>query len=899
MEPGTRLGPYEIVEQLGAGGMGEVWLAEDTRLRRKVAIKVLPEAFAADPERLARFEQEARASAALNHPHIAVVHDIGHDGNVHFMVQEFLQGQTLRDQLDKGALPLDRTLNLAVEISEALASAHKVGIVHRDLKPDNIFVTEQGHAKVLDFGLAKLTEMSPVSGSASMSPTMLGTAVGQVMGTAGYMAPEQVSGSEVDERADLFAFGCVLYAMATGRQAFSGKNVHETLARILSDDPVPVGQIDGALPAELQRIVRKLLAKDVSRRYQAAGDLGADLRQLQDDIGAGVAVPAAGGSVDGTVSAAVARSSDSARSRWLLPAATAWAAAATIYLVYLSMSASQIEPTVIRFAAPADIPRDNYYDALAIAPDGSKIVYLAGGSSGDQLWVRDLESLEARPLPGTANAEYIFFSADSRSLAFAAGPALKVIDIQAGTGVDTLATIVPDGLRGGAWDADGSIVVGQAGPTVGGGGGLARLNRSTGELELLTEAEGTLGSHRFPQFLPGGAVLFTMETAANNARSDKDIAVVSLDSGETTLLGIRGTRARYVDTGHLLYMRDDLLLAQPFDVERLETTGPEVVVLRGVGGDADVGSGQFDVSRNGILVYETAVDTQTRLALVDRSGDIELLHQDFKVMRVPRLSPDGRQIAVGISEDRMEDVWLYELERGTFDRFTSVGGPGTPDWSPDGSQLSYQSNHTGRWQIFVEPADRIGAARSIDLGIAEPFDSVAWHPDGQTLAYGAPPGDIWTTTLDGAERQQVTDTEFVEGLAAFSPDGKWMAFMSQEEGREQVYVTPYPGPGRRQVVSTDGGDEPMWSHDGSELFYRNGSEMMAVSFDPAASPPLGQPRLLFSVSSPFHAWNVPNYDVTPDGRFVMLLVNQNAEPPQRVVVLNWLEELRRLASASR
>ena len=535
---------------------------------------------------------------------------------------------------------------------------------------------------------------------------------------------------------------------------------------------------------------------------------------------------------------------------------------------------------------------------LAIAPDGTKIVYLAPGPTGDQLWVRDIGSLEARPLPGTAGAEYIFFAADSRSLGFVAGAALKAIDIQAGTGVDTLATISSDMLRGGTWDADGTIIVGQSGDGAS-GGGLMRLNRATGELEPLTESEDPLESHRFPQFLPSGALLFTIETAANSSRSDKDIAVLSLDSGDITLLGIRGTRAHYVDSGHLLYMRDDTLVAQPFDVERLESTGPEAVVVRGVAGEADTGNGQFGVSRTAILVYETALDTQTRLAFVDRGGGIEMLHQDFRVMRNPRLEPNGRHIVVSITEDRTSDVWMFELERGTFDRFTSDGGPVTAEWSPDGNLISYQSNHTGKYEVFIEPADRVGAARILDLAVEGVFDAIVWHPDGQTLAYGAEPGDIWTTTLDGTEHQQFTDTEFVEGLAAFSPDGNWVAFMSQEEGREQVYVTPYPGPGRRQVVSTEGGDEPRWSRDGSELFYRRGTEMMAVSFDPAANPPLGRPQQLFSVSSPLDPWNVPNYDVTRDGRFLMLIADQNAEPPQLVVVLNWFEELRRLAPALR
>ena len=959
MNPGDTLGPYEIKEPLGAGGMGEVYLAEDTRLGRKVAIKVLPAEFASDPERLARFEQEARAAAALNHPHIAAVFDVGfeattrrdaggqdggaapaegaEDGGaepaagVHFIVQEYLEGQTLRQALSKRALPLHQALALAAEIGEALDAAHAASIVHRDLKPDNILITESGHAKVLDFGLAKLTE--PLAGGGaqmSMSPTALGTVAGQVMGTAGYMAPEQVNGEEVDRRTDVFAFGCILYEMVTGKRAFGGETVVDTLHAVMRTEPISLRELNEQLPAELQRIQNKCLAKDPARRYQHVADLVVDLNALRIEIEAGTpaadatpavleAPPAALEAPSTTGVGAVTASAQDSKavgtparaagaaapaagpgrwSRWPVPAVLAWALAATAYAIFTSLPEPEVQPIVARFALSLDELR--MFEGLgtvAISPDDTKLVYLLGGPAGIRLWVRDIDGLEGRPIPGTAGAYMPFFSPDSRSLGFVVGTQLRTVDIEAGTGADVIAEIDPDALRGAAWGEDGTIVVGRLDNA--GNGGLQRLNITTGEFEDLTATQERLESHRFPQFLPDGRILFTIETQANSTRSDKDLAVLSLDSGDITILEARGTQARYVASGHLLYVRNDTLVAQPFDVDRLDATGSESVVLRNLAVDADTGSGQFAVSDNGVLLYQTASGTETRLALVDRAGEIELLHDDPKTMRIPRISPDGRRISVSIIDNQIEDIWMYELERRTFDRFTTVGGPVDAEWSPDGERILYQSNHTGIWAGWIQSADRVGQAELIDLGDISIYDGMVWHPNGRTLAFGVPPGDIWTYTLGEGKPEPFTDTNFIEGLAAFSPDGNWIAFASEEQGREQVYVTEFPGPGRRWVASIDGGDEPKWSRDGSELFYRRGNDMMAVPFDAAADPPVGRPEQLFSLSTPVGPWNIPNYDVAPDGRFVMPVADQDVEPPQLVIVLNWFEELRERAPVRR
>jgi len=947
MTPGDRLGPYEIKELLGAGGMGEVYLAEDTRLGRNVAIKVLPATFADDAERLARFEQEARAAAALNHPHIAAVFDVGRetvaagavaagdaapgdadaagdadaDATVHYMVQEYLEGRTLSDALLKRALPLHQALALAAEVGEALEAAHAVNIVHRDLKPDNIFITEAGHAKVLDFGLAKLTEPLAGGPQLSMSPTVLGTVAGQVMGTAGYMSPEQVNAEDIDPRADVFAFGCILYEMVTGKRAFVGETVVDTLHAVTRTEPISLRELNAELPGELQRIQNKCMAKDPARRYQHVADLVVDLNALRIEVetgaaaGSGASGPLPGGGAspapaEGTAAASVTATAAATAAgslpgtppvggaaagspgpRWLVPAVLAWALAASAYAVFLSLPQSEPEGFVATFAVPLE--RQVTFSGLstvALSPDGTKIVYRDDGPAGTQLWVRHIDSLEITAIPGTSGADMPFFAPDSRSLAYVVGTQLRVSDLDAGSNTDTLAEIVPDELRGGAWSSDGTILVGSSNFTT--DRGLRRLDRATGTLVPLTGPQDGLDSHRFPDFLPDGRILFTWETAENNARAAKDIAVFDPDSGDITTLSIRGTQAGWAPSGHILYVRGTALVAQPFDPVRLEVTGPEVIVVRDLAIDPDVGNAQFAVSDTGVLLYQTASGAESRLALVDRQGAVETLHDNFMVLRVPRMSPDGRRISVSILDDQAEDVWMFELQRGAFNRFTGIAGPTTAHWSPDGDRVVYQSPHSGTWTPYVGSADGVGEAEQIDLGDLSVYDAAAWHPDGETLVFGAN-GDIWTYTLGASAPQQLSDTPFLEGMASLSPDGNWMAFSYAEQGREQVYVTPYPGPGRRWVASSDGGNEPVWSRDGSELFYRRGPDMMAVSFDATADPPFSRPQLLFTLPSPVGPWTVPNYDVTLDGRFVMVLPDaERAEVSKIVVVTDWLEQMR-------
>ena len=559
MEPGTKLGPYEITEQLGAGGMGEVYLAQDTRLGRKVAIKVLPAEFASDPERLARFEQEARAAAALNHPHIAVVHDIGTEDGTHFMVQEYLEGDTLREPLQKGALPLKKALGLANEIAEALAAAHAAGIIHRDLKPENIFVTKEGHAKVLDFGLAKLTEVAGAGspGGATQSPTMMGTVAGQVMGTAGYMAPEQVEGSEeIDHRADLFAFGCVLYEMVSGRQPFAGTSVLDILHKIADEEPQPLGDTNpDLLPGPLQWMSKKCLAKERGRRYQNADDLIVDLRELGTDVESGAALPTTPAAVETTLGIP-----------WKLgvPIAVAIALLAVL-ATWWTMRPEPGSTIRVQLDPRVDTIMSQLGSAVALSPDGRHVAYVEGSRTGARaLYLRALDQQDSTALASSAtnagSPYHPFFSPDGQWVGFVTPTELKKASITGGTP----RSIAPvDRNRGADWGPDDTIVFAPTSAS-----GLSLVSAVEGEPRSLTELSEGERSHRWPQFLPGGkAVLFTSAETEDFDRAS--LEVVDLETGERQVVHRGSTYGRYVPTGHLVYSDAGALFAVPFDVDTL------------------------------------------------------------------------------------------------------------------------------------------------------------------------------------------------------------------------------------------------------------------------------------------------------------------------------------------
>ena len=888
---GTSLGPYKIIEQIGAGGMGEVYLGEDTRLGRKVAIKVLPSEFASDPERLARFEQEARAAAALNHPHIAVIHDVGSESGedgatTHFMVQEYLEGQSLRERLEKGAPPLDKALDLATEVGEALIAAHKAGIIHRDLKPDNIFVTEEGHAKVLDFGLAKLTEMAAPAGSqASMSPTMLGTVAGQVMGTAGYMAPEQVNGEEVDRRADLFAFGAVLYEMATGRRAFAGESVVQTLSKIAHEEPEAVSQVVETSPAELARIVRKCLAKKRDRRYQDADDLAVDLRQLQDDMAAGVAVPAGYG--DATVPA-----DETARlaTRSLLP----WIAATVVVSAAIASGAiwSLMRPGPERAAhlsilLPEQSSLRENRAALAVSPDGREIVYASRG----RLYLRRLDQRE--PVLLAEEASTPFFSPDGLWLGFASRGQLTKVLLGQGSAPVTISTIasIPLGVSWGS--ANRILFGGNAVYQVFSEGGGARE-----VLIVLEDGERAL----LPEFLPDGeTVIFTHMSTTSSGEEEYRIVAQSAAAARRVLID-DGTNARYLPTGHLAFLRAGTLHAVPFDADNVAVTGPPVPLVEGVSVAAAIGVAQFGVSRDGLLVDAPDDDAADRRepVWIDRSGSETAIDVDPDVYRYWKLSPDGRRLAVRMSDPATgnADVYVLDLVRGTRTRLTfDPAVESYPFWLPDGESLVFSNFSRGAGRGFYHIlADGTGTPERIAGAGDGLFHAQGWSTDAQTLLYEVR-GDLFMVGVDGqAAPKPLIQDRFRVRQAALSPDGRWLAYDSDESGRSEIYVRPFPDVQTdRNQVSTDGGAVPRWNPEGGELFYvsDDGRRLISVSVETAPDFTIAAQTVLFEGDyfSDF-------YDVAPDGqRF--LVMKRTAGLSQLHVIQNWFEEVKRRVPTGR
>jgi len=890
LNAGHQLGPYEILEPLGAGGMGEVWLAQDTRLGRQVAIKVLPAEFASDPERLARFEQEARASAALNHPHIAAVFDVGAetvDGTTtHYMVQEYLQGHTLRSVLDPGALKLERALVLGVEIAEALRAAHKAGIVHRDLKPENIFVTEDGHAKVLDFGLAKLTESAtPAMGSQSMSPTVLGTQAGAIMGTAGYMAPEQAQGEEVDHRADLFAFGCVLYEMATGRQPFAGKNVYDTIGRIVSDEPSAISEIDPNLPAQLQWIVRKCLAKEPAQRYQGAGDLAVDLATLAGDAKSGLALPAGASAPAATAIAPV-----SPRPSGLLAAVAAAALLAGALGSWALLRPGPAEPAPVRrfiLPVPGSQRLPSNTPPIAISPDGTSLVTLA--ISGGERWLelRRMDQLEAREIPGTRDVGGSpFFSPDGRWIGFETENRIYRASL-AGEPPQTL--VQASDFRGATWtDAD-QIVYSDADR-------LFVVDAAGGDPQPVPVPDnGGPAALRQPAALPGGR--HVLATRADSGTFST--VLVELASGQVRELIAQGSGARYAG-GYVIYGRDRFLFAAPFDPEPLELTGEPVPMVEGVqsGGGGQV---HFDVSAEGTLVYSPSRDgatgVVTRLALTDFEGGLTVLPLPLESHWGGRLSPDGRRVTVATGDRGSRDIFVYDVRRGAAQRLTAGDGfSAQPLWAPDGSWIYFEADRAGVRGIYRRPADAMADEELIletDRS-ATPSDISA---DGSRLVFtgfSEDTRDVGILDLNDGEVEWVANSGFREGDARLSPDGRWLAYMADDTGEPRIYVLDLQS-GRRTPISTTVALWPIWSRDGSTLFFYDATEeaVIATALRVVGDAlEVGDPTTVFQDSE-----LLALLDAAPDGeRLLVLLRGVGAEADgssgqQLNVTLNWFEEI--------
>jgi len=870
--------------------MGEVHKARDTRLDRIVAIKVLPTHLADRSELRERFEREAKTIASLNHPHICVLHDIGQQDGIDYLVMEYLEGETLAHRLLKSSLGLEQVLQYAVEIADALDKAHRKGITHRDLKPGNIMLTKSG-TKLLDFGLAKLKqEAAPANVSLSDLSTAKDplTAQGTILGTLQYMAPEQVEGKEVDARTDIFAFGAVVYEMATGKRAFEGKTQASLIAAILEREPPPMSSLQPVTPPALDRVVRRCLAKDRDERWQTARDLEVELKWIAE-----------GGSQAGLAPTAPMNGFRTLGRRALILSVgifllgVAIAGLATWNLKPSPAPPSQpVSRTVITLPAGQQLAGLDSGPAVAVSPDGTQLAYVARQGGAQQLYLRAMDSLEARSIPGTEGAVNPFFSPDGQSVGFFAGGALKKVSVSGGA---ALTLGVASNPRGANWGSQGMITFAPQNVTP-----LQQVPDAGGTPQPLTQLQKGDTAHRWPEFLPGGkAVLFVVAQNAINF-SNAQIAVQSVGASERRNLIQGGTHPHYAPSGHLVYAQGGSLMAVPFDPQRLQVTGAAVPVVEGVLQSPVSGAAQYSFSATGSLVYLSGgvQSAQSKLVWVSRNGAEQPLAAPAHAYLLPRLSPDGRGVAVTITEQESH-IWLYDLARETLTRLTFEGSANNaPTWTPDGKRITFNSNKEGATNIFWQLADGSGGLERLTTSEYLLAPS-SWSPDGQLLSFyeinPTTQRDIWVLRMSDRKAQPFLRTKFDEAVPQFSPDGRWLAYISNESGRSEIYVQPYPGPGGKWQISTEGGTEPAWNRNGRELFYRSGDKMMAVEIATQHGFAAGTPRMLFEGRYELAPFPATNYDVSPDGqRFLMVKPSeQEAATTQINVVLNWFEELKR------
>jgi len=878
---GTRLGPYEVTSPIGKGGMGEVYRARDTKLDRDVAIKVLPEAFAKDEERLARFEREAKLLASLNHPNIASIYGLEESDGVTALVLELVEGPTLAERIAEGPIPVEDALPIARQITEALEAGHEAGVVHRDVKPANVKVREDGTVKVLDYGLAKALE-GDVPGGAdselSQSPTLTrhGTQIGVILGTAAYMSPEQAKGKRVHKLTDIWAFGAVLFEMLTGKKMYSGETVSETLASVIKDDP-DLSSLPSNCPGHVRALLCRCLTKDPKLRLQHIGEARIAL--------------------SGVITESPPLESRPLAPLWqrALPwAATAALAAALVVSNMRPVPSLPVTRFVVALQADEVISRTTTAP-LAFSRDGSHMVYSAQkGDDPPRLYLRSMNSLEDEGLLGTEGGDNPFFSPDGRWVGFFAGGEMKKVAITGGAAVTI--SRVGDSPLGASWGSDDRIIFGRSSP------GLLRVSAEGGTPEVLTSSDASSDSFAisWPEILPEGqAVLFNSPVA---------IMAQRLDTGERKLLLQGGTFPHYLSTGHLIYSQAGTLMAVPFDLDRLEISGSPVPVIQGIRSGTRRGGPQFAVSRTGTLAYVpgTVEQLTSTLVWVDRQGVVEPLPAPPRQYDYPELSPDGQRVAVSIAEKARTalvetNIWVYDVARNGLTRLTFEGSRTvTPAWSPDAQWVAFTSNRDGPLNMFRQMANGSGGMERLNSNENQ-TPAASFSPDGQLLAFTesnpVTGRDIWVLNLADRETHLFLSTRYEETAPEFSPDGEWIAYSSNESGRREVYVRPYPGPGGKWQISTNGGHEPVWNPEGGELFYRSGSRMMAVPIDTESGFTAGTPLMLFEGPYLPTGFSYPNYDVTADGqRFLMLapVASQSDGATQINVVLNWTEELKRL-----
>ncbi len=889
---GQTLSHYRITGKLGAGGMGEVYRATDTRLGREVAIKVLPENFAQDADRLARFQREAQLLASLNHANIAAIHGLEEAGGRRYLVLEYVPGETLASRVARVAIPREEALQLARQIAEALEAAHEKGIIHRDLKPGNIALTADGTVKVLDFGLAKALEGESAAVDPSQSPTLslAATHAGLIMGTAAYMSPEQARGAAVDKRADIWAFGCVLYEMLTGRRAFTGDTASDTLASVLKVEP-DWKALPADTPPKLHSLLRRCLNKNAKQRLHDIGDVRLEIEEL---IAGKTEILSAASD-----SAARMAAAPEAKWRRVLPWGIATALGLALLLLgwnrWQARQTGLTEQVRFEIAPPGnEIFAVPAFPMAVLSPNGKKLAFITGLGLGGNLYLRNLDDLEARPLAGVSDAHNLFFSPDSKWVGFTTGGKMMKVSVDGGAPVP----VCDAEWGGGAWGVDGRIIFSRSYNS-----GLWRVSADGGQPEKFTEPDVSRGelAHWWPQFLPSGEwVLFTnFGTPIEKAR----IEALSLKTKEKRVLVEGAVYGKYAPTGHLLFFRGKTLFAAPFDAAKLAVTGASFPVLDDVSYWPQNGFAALSFSENGTAAYLTssAVSRSQSLVWIDRKGNATPVSAAPGTYEQPRLSPDGKRVAYASKEaGALLDIWVRDLERGTRSRLTH--GPATvsaPVWTPDGKRIIYLSERPV-FDLYWRAADESAPEEAL-LTSRNDKQPTSVSPDGKWLLFresGAETGeDIYVLPLQGEHKPQAwRKTPFNEEAAMYSPDGRWVAYSSNDSARSEVYVQAAAGTGGRWQISTEGGFEPVWARNGRELFYRQGDEIMAVPISPGPEFKAGKPAPVFKER--FQRRNEgANYDVSPDGqRFLIPREDTQFAAQVRIhVVLNWFEELEKRA----
>jgi Tol biopolymer transport system component len=887
LSAGFRVGPYEILSPLGAGGMGEVYRARDTRLERTVAVKVLPERLSSSAEGRQRFEREAKTISQLSHPHICALYDVGREGEAEYLVMEYLEGETLSERLAKGPLPLEQTLRYGQEIADALDKAHRQGIVHRDLKPGNVMLTKSG-VKLLDFGLAKAITPLPSQSNLTALPTQQGlTQEGAILGTVQYMAPEQLEGREADARTDIFGFGATLYEMATGRKAFSGTTQASLIGAILHTEPQPISAIEPMAPPALDRVVKTCLAKDPEDRWQSAGDVGKELKWIAEGSAAGIAAPAVVVSRrrtrEGIAWAGFAMAGLSAA---ILGAALLRFAARTRDARPVRAFITAPEKMTFRFVFAGGPP--------ALSPDGRKLVFAAETSDGHRLlWLRPLESVVAQPLVGTEGAMYPFWSPDSRFVGFFVDTRVKKVDASGGPPINLCE--VSEGGRGGSWNRDNTIIfAGRYTP-------VYRVSAAGGSPVMVTKFDPARKdtTHRWPLFLPDGRRFVYLASKIGSESESNAIFLASLDGKENRLLFHASSNVAYA-SGHLLFVRERMLIAQPFDLRRGRLTGEPFPIAEQLQYDPIFSRGVFSVSDSGVLAYQTgSAVAGAELVWFDRAGkSLGSLGEPLPYL-APRLSPDGKRVAVTIFEPRAgtASIWIYDIERGIKTRLTF--GPEidrAPTWSPDGRRIAFARQRKDGFQICVKNSDGSGSEETLLQSAADDV-TADWSADGRFIAFGrverrATRDDVWILPLSGDRKPfPFLQTEFNETSAQFSPDGKWLAYASDESGRFEVYVAPFPEPGGKFQISSSGGMDLRWRRDGREIFYvASDRKLVAAEVETGPAFRVGAAQALFP-TRPRSMGSA--YDASSDGQkfLVANLTSEEASQPI-TLVLNWTAELR-------